>query len=105
MGHKSLINQIGYVIPKTQLLGDYIWFGWIYYINPVAYSFEAVVTNEFAGRTMQCSPSQLVPQGPGVQERYQGCSVAGAAVGAHSVEGSAYLEASYSEWKPNPTTK
>jgi len=53
---------------------------------------------------MQCSPSQLVPQGPGVQEQYQGCSVAGAAVGAHSVEGSAYLGASYSKCLlPSPT--
>lgn len=29
-----LVIYTGYVIPKTQLLGDYIWFGWLYYLNP-----------------------------------------------------------------------
>ncbi|KAI6861164.1 putative ABC transporter, partial [Hortaea werneckii] len=42
-----LIIYTGYVIPKPQLLGEYIWFGWIYWVNPLGYSFEAVLTNEF----------------------------------------------------------
>ncbi|GJC92543.1 ABC-2 type transporter [Colletotrichum higginsianum] len=54
----------GYVIPKPALLNDSIWFGWIYFINPVAYGFEALQTNEFFGRQMQCSESQLVPRDP-----------------------------------------
>lgn len=90
-----LIIYTGYVIPKTQLLSDYIWFGWIFWINPVAYSFEAVLTNEFAGRTMQCAPAQLVPQGPGVDPAYQGCALAGAQVNAHEVVGSTYLGTQY----------
>ncbi|KAG9684475.1 putative ABC transporter, partial [Aureobasidium melanogenum] len=90
-----LIIYTGYVIPKTQLLGDYIWFGWIYYINPIAYSFEAVLTNEFSGRTMQCAPSNLVPHGPGIDPAFQGCTLTGAAVNAHTVSGSAYLEQQY----------
>ncbi|KAG9518358.1 putative ABC transporter, partial [Aureobasidium melanogenum] len=90
-----LIIYTGYVIPKTQLLGDYIWFGWIYYINPIAYSFEAVLTNEFSDRTMQCSPDNLVPQGPGIDPAFQGCTLTGAAVNAHTVNGAAYLETQY----------
>lgn len=90
-----LIIYTGYVIPKTQLLSKYIWFGWIYYINPIAYSFEAVLTNEFSGRTMQCAPEQLVPQGPGVESAFQGCDLGGAAVNARTVSGSAYLETTY----------
>lgn len=90
-----LIIYTGYVIPKTQLLSDYIWFGWIYYINPIAYSFEAVLTNEFSGRTMQCAPEQLVPQGPGIDPAFQGCQLSGAAVNAHTVSGTAYLETTY----------
>ncbi|KAF1360157.1 ABC drug exporter AtrF [Lizonia empirigonia] len=73
-----LIVFTGYVIPKPQLLGEYIWFGWLFHINPVAYLFEAVLTNEFSSRVIECSPSQLVPQGPGIDPQYQGCSLTGA---------------------------
>ncbi|KAK5134541.1 hypothetical protein LTR08_006326 [Meristemomyces frigidus] len=90
-----LVIFTGYVIPKTQLLSKYIWFGWIYWINPMAYAFEAVLTNEFSGRTMECAPSQLVPQGAGVDPRYQGCAITGAGVNAHSVPGSDYLATTY----------
>lgn len=90
-----LIIYTGYVIPKPQLIGQYIWFGWLYYVNPVGYSFEAVISNEFAGRTMECAPEQLVPQGPGVDPAYQGCALPGAAVNAQSVPGSQYLQTNY----------
>jgi len=90
-----LLIYTGYVIPKTQLLSKYIWFGWIFYINPVAYSFEAVLTNEFAFRTMQCAPEQLVPQGPGVNPAYQGCALAGARVDAAAVQGEAYYSTQF----------
>lgn len=89
------IIYTGYVIPKTQLVTEYIWFGWIYYINPIAYAFEAVLTNEFAFRDMPCAESMLVPQGPGIDPTYQGCALPGAAVNAKSVNGAAYLEAQY----------
>ena len=90
-----LVIYTGYVIPKTQLLTKYIWFGWIYWINPLGYSFEAVLANEFTGRVMQCGEEQLVPQGPGVDPRYQGCALAGAQVNSKSVPGSAYLAYQY----------
>lgn len=90
-----LVIYTGYVIPKTQLLGDYIWFGWIYWINPLGYSFEAVLTNEFSGRTMQCADAQLVPQGEGIDPAYQGCALTGASINAHSVSGTDYLATTY----------
>ena len=96
-----LIIYTGYVIPKPQLLSDYIWFGWIYYINPVAYSFEAVLTNEFSDRTMQCAPSQLVPQGPGVDPAYQGCSLTGASPNSNTVPGADYLQVSFNYSRSN----
>lgn len=86
-----LIIYTGYAIPKTQLLSKYIWFGWIYHINPISYAFEAILTNEFSDRDMACADSMLVPQGPGVDPRYQGCAIPGAAVNAHSVSGATYL--------------
>ena len=90
-----LIIYTGYVIAKPELLQQKIWFGWLYYLNPVAYSFEGVLTSEFAGRVMECAPSQLVPQGPGVQPQYQGCAVGGAQVGSTSVTGERYLATTY----------
>ncbi|KAK8069840.1 ATP-binding multidrug cassette transport protein [Apiospora phragmitis] len=90
-----LVIYTGYVIPKTQLLGDYIWFGWMYWINPIGYSFESVMSNEFSGRTIECAPSQLVPQGPNIQPEYQGCATTGANVNARPVSGSDYIEASF----------
>lgn len=86
-----LIVYAGYVIPKPQLLSQKIWFGWIYYINPISYAFEGVLSNEFSGRVMQCAPVQLVPQGPGTGPPYQGCAIPGAQVGATAVSGSMYL--------------
>ncbi|KAL5121843.1 ATP-binding cassette transporter snq2 [Pleosporales sp. CAS-2024a] len=88
-----LIIYTGYVIPKPQLLGQYVWFGWLYY--PVAYSFEAVETNEFSNRIMHCAPEQLVPRGPGVDAAHQGCSLTGAPANSRIVPGADYLSTSF----------
>lgn len=91
-----LIIYVGYVIPKQTLIGDRIWFGWLYYINPVSYAYEGVLTNEFSGRIMQCDPSMLVPSGPNINPRYQSCALTGSVPGSPTVSGSAYLETSFS---------
>ncbi|KXH67275.1 ABC-2 type transporter [Colletotrichum salicis] len=91
----------GYVIPKPNLLSDAIWFGWIYYINPVAYGFEAIQANEFFGREMQCSESQLVPRGLGSDTNYQGCSLPGSTMGSTVVSGPDYLQASFQYSRAN----
>ena len=96
-----LIIYTGYAIPKTQLLSKYIWFGWLYWVNPVGYSFEAVLTNEFSDRTMECAPSQLVPQGPDVDPAFQGCRLTGATPNSRSVSGADYLEASFNYSRAN----
>ncbi|KAK3066382.1 ATP-binding cassette transporter snq2 [Teratosphaeriaceae sp. CCFEE 6253] len=44
---------------------------------------------------MECAPSQLVPQGPGVDPAYQGCAIAGAQVNSRTVSGSDYLQTTY----------
>ena len=90
-----LILYVGYVIPKQSLIDGSIWFGWLFYVNPISYSYESVLTNEFSNRVMECSPSQLIPQGPGVEPAYQGCSLTGSQLGQASVDGSRYLESSF----------
>ncbi|KAJ5896051.1 ABC multidrug transporter atrF [Penicillium subrubescens] len=90
-----LILYVGYVIPKQTLVNDSIWFGWLFYVNPLSYSYEAVLSNEFSDRTMECAPSQLVPQGPGAVAGYQGCALTGSPLGQTSVPGSQYLQANF----------
>jgi ATP-binding cassette subfamily G (WHITE) protein 2 (SNQ2) len=96
-----LVIFTGYVIPKKQLLTDYIWFGWLYWVNPISYSFEAVLTNEFSGRLMDCAPDQLVPTGPNIQPEYQGCALSGAQLGSSQVSGSDYLQTTYNYERSN----
>lgn len=96
-----LIIFVGYVIPKQTLTSDVIWFGWLYYINPVSYAYEAVLTNEFSGRSMQCSPDQLIPQGPNVDPRYQACALTGAQPGRTDVTGAEYYQTSFSYSRSN----
>lgn len=67
IGLNLLVIYTGYLIPKPLLLSRYIWFGWLYYINPTSYAYEALLGNEFSGRTMQFSSQQLIPQGPQVR--------------------------------------
>ncbi|PKY06821.1 pleiotropic drug resistance protein, ABC superfamily [Aspergillus campestris IBT 28561] len=90
-----LVLFVGYVIPKQDLINGSIWFGWLFYVNPIAYSYESVLTNEFSDRVMQCNPSMLIPQGPGVDPKYQGCSLTGSQLGHADVSGSAYLQATF----------
>ncbi|KAL3458663.1 ABC-2 type transporter-domain-containing protein [Aspergillus heterothallicus] len=90
-----LVLFVGYVIPKQGLIDGSIWFGWLFYVNPLSYSYEAVLTNEFSDRVMQCDPSMLVPQGPGVDPQYQGCSLTGSELGSTDVSGADYLATSF----------
>jgi ATP-binding cassette subfamily G (WHITE) protein 2 (SNQ2) len=90
-----LVIYTGYVITKPQLISQKIWFGWLYYVNPISYAFEAVISNEFTGREFECAPTQLVPQGPGVDPQYQGCAIAGSQLGRTSVSGATYLETQF----------
>ncbi|KAI4216283.1 MAG: hypothetical protein LQ351_001293 [Letrouitia transgressa] len=96
-----LIVYTGYVIAKPELVHKKIWFGWLYYVNPVAYSFESVLTNEFSGRVMDCSPQMLIPQGPGIEPQYQGCAIRGAEIGTPTVDGQRYLSDSFDYHRSN----
>ncbi|KAM0334541.1 hypothetical protein ACHAQA_001571 [Verticillium albo-atrum] len=96
-----LIIFTGYVIPRPQLLSKYIWFGWLYWINPLSYSFEGVLSNEFTGVELPCSADQLVPQGPSVQSGYQGCAIPGASANSQSVLGDDYIQAAYNYSRSN----
>ena len=87
----SLFMYMGYMIAKPQM---HPWFSWIYYINPMAYAFDALTSNEFHNTEMPCAGPNLVPNGPGYGPDVGGQScvgVVGAAPGDTSFSGDSYL--------------
>jgi ATP-binding cassette subfamily G (WHITE) protein 2 (SNQ2) len=113
------IIYTGYGIPKPQLLCRSPWVGWIYWINPFSYSFEAVLASgthprlsfrfshsntdsEFSNRNLTCAEAQVAPRDiPGLDIRNQGCGFAGAQPFSSSnpnplsIMGERYLQVQY----------
>lgn len=87
-----LIVYTGYLIPVRKM---HPWFSWLRWINWMQYSFEALLSNEFAGSEIGCEPPFLVPQGPGAEPQYQSCALAGSEPGRTTVDGAAYIKTSY----------
>ncbi|ORY37047.1 hypothetical protein BCR33DRAFT_721688 [Rhizoclosmatium globosum] len=71
----------GYIIPHQYMKP---WFIWVYWLNPLAYGFKTLITNEFEGLLFPCT-------GTNCDSNYQTCSMAGGSPGATSVDGLAYL--------------
>ncbi|EXJ86854.1 hypothetical protein A1O3_03808 [Capronia epimyces CBS 606.96] len=87
-----LVVYTGYLIPVSQMKP---WFSWLRRINWLQYAFEGLMSNEFAGLTLDCVPPYLVPQGPDARPQYQSCALAGNQPGQTSVDGSRYIQASF----------
>lgn len=87
----ALITFIGYQQPKPDM---HPWFVWIYWINPLAYGFEALMGNEFHNQVIPCVNNNLIPNflPQYADTTHQACSgVRGAAPYATSVSGDDYL--------------
>ncbi|KAK1485692.1 ABC-2 type transporter [Colletotrichum cuscutae] len=92
----ALIMYCGYMIQKSQM---HPWFVWIFWINPLAYAFDSLMSTEFYGQLIPCVGPNLVPNGPGYTDSaHQSCAgVAGAIQGSTTLTGDQYLSAlSYS---------
>jgi ATP-binding cassette subfamily G (WHITE) protein 2 (SNQ2) len=87
----SMFVYMGYMVIKPEM---HPWFVWIFWINPMAYGFEALLGNEFHGQEIPCIGPNIIPGGLGYGsgEGGQACAgVGGARVGATSVTGDEYL--------------
>ncbi|KAL3458292.1 ABC-2 type transporter-domain-containing protein [Aspergillus heterothallicus] len=86
----ALIMYTGYMIRKPEM---HPWFVWIYWIDPLAYGFDALLSNEFHGKVIPCIGTNLVPNGPGYENATtQSCTgVGGAIPGRNYVLGDDYL--------------
>ncbi|KNE98927.1 hypothetical protein PSTG_07772 [Puccinia striiformis f. sp. tritici PST-78] len=83
----------GYMIAKAHMQD---WLRWIYYINPAAYAFAALMANEFGRVDFTCSGTSIVPRGEGYPSTVgpnQACTVAGARPGSQIIRGTDYMEA------------
>nr|A0A2U8U2K9.1 RecName: Full=ABC transporter asL7; AltName: Full=Xenovulene A biosynthesis cluster protein L7 [Sarocladium sp. 'schorii']AWM95783.1 ABC transporter [Sarocladium sp. 'schorii'] len=86
-----LITFAGFMVPINYMLP---WCRWINYLNPVAYGFESLMINEYAGREFRCSnyiPFDGTPGDPNVA-----CNVVGAVAGETFVSGDAHISEAYS---------
>ncbi|KAI5955256.1 CDR3 [Candida jiufengensis] len=83
----------GFAIPITYMLG---WCKWIHWINPLAYAYEALISNEFHGRTFECS--SFVPSGFGYPTSGNSvvCASIAAIPGSYFVDGDLYIQTAFS---------
>ncbi|KAI8351922.1 ABC-2 type transporter-domain-containing protein [Mortierella sp. GBAus27b] len=85
----ALILYSGYLIPYQAMHG---WFIWIFWINPLAYAFKALMANEMRGLRFSCDVPYLIPYGPGYGNlENQVCTLAGSKPGQNYVEGPDYM--------------
>lgn len=86
----ALIMYTGYMIQKPQM---HPWFSWIYWIDPLSYAFDALLSNEFHGKHIECVGTNLVPLGQSYTDpAHQSCTgVGGQTAGLTSLTGDAYL--------------
>ncbi|KAL2816906.1 ABC-2 type transporter-domain-containing protein [Aspergillus granulosus] len=89
----GMVIYTGFTIPTRNMLG---WSRWINYINPIAYSFESFMVNEFDGRQFPCKG--IIPAGGQYEDasmEHRICGTVGAESGSSIVDGSMFLELSY----------
>ena len=94
----DLVIFTGFVIPRRYMLD---WCSWLHWIDPIAYSFEALIVNEFHNREFPCD--QYVPSGPGYTVDRTGstnvCSAIGSKAGLSDVNGDSYFQSQFEyEW-------
>ncbi|KAJ2720377.1 ATP-binding cassette transporter snq2 [Coemansia sp. Benny D115] len=88
-----MILLVGYLQPPRSM---HPWFKWIYWINPLAYGFKALMCNEFRNLRMRCTGANLIPNGDGFDDiSNQVCTLQGAKPGEAYVLGRDYLAEGY----------
>jgi len=96
----AIVIYTGFALPVPNMRG---WARWINYLDPVAYGFESLMINEFAGRAFACDADAFVPSGSAyanVSPTQRVCGAVGAVAGSSVVGGTAYIQSSY-EYYPS----
>ncbi|KAI1264453.1 putative ABC multidrug transporter [Xylariaceae sp. FL1019] len=86
----------GYLIPVHLM---HPWFKWIAYINPVQYTFHALIGSEDEALVFECVEPELLPFGSGyTRSQYQGCTAPGSVAGQSMFSGVSFLDAQYGDF-------
>ncbi|WWC85443.1 uncharacterized protein L201_000306 [Kwoniella dendrophila CBS 6074] len=91
-----LVTYAGYIIYVPSM---HPWFSWIRWIDPVYYSFEALMTSQLAAVELQCIPPQLAPYGQGYTDGPAACAIAGAQPGSTTLDGTAWVNTALDMYK------
>ena len=86
----SMVLFTGFVIPNRVLYANWTVGG--PYINPLAYAFESLMTNEFHNRRFDCPGNAFIPYPPNqaIDNKFI-CSSGGGRVGEPFIDGDNYL--------------
>ncbi|KAI1124029.1 putative ABC multidrug transporter [Nemania abortiva] len=85
----------GYLVPVPSM---HVWFRWIAYIDPVQYTFGALMGSETDGLTLECVEPQFIPYGNDYEDIYRGCSAPGSTPGQSTYSGADFLKAQYGDF-------
>ncbi|KAJ3512950.1 hypothetical protein NLJ89_g3230 [Agrocybe chaxingu] len=95
----NFIEYTGYILPVVSMKR---WLFWIYYINPVAYAWQACMENEFMRIILTCDGNAIIPRNglglnlyPSGLGPNQACTLFGAQGGSDIINGAAYLSVGY----------
>ncbi|KAF5312934.1 hypothetical protein D9619_002752 [Psilocybe cf. subviscida] len=95
----NFVEYTGYILPVTRMKR---WLFWIYYLNPIAYAWQACMENEFMRISLTCDGTGIIPRnGPGLNKYPDGlgpnqaCTLFGAERGNNVISGTAYIAAGY----------
>lgn len=94
----AVFTYTGFVIPIPDMRP---WFRWIAYINPIAYTFQALMINEFSDRHLACA--LYIPFGSAYSNlgpKSVICNANGAVAGQNYVDGDTYIQKTY-EYSPD----
>ncbi|GMF06050.1 unnamed protein product [[Candida] boidinii] len=86
----ALVIYTGFAIPTPNMHG---WSRWINYLDPIAYTFESLLANEFSGVEFPCTA--FVPDYDDVSLEFKTCSSVSAIPGYSYINGSDYIAAAY----------
>ncbi|KAI1742988.1 P-loop containing nucleoside triphosphate hydrolase protein [Xylaria scruposa] len=83
----------GFVVPAAYMVP---WFSWFRYLNPLTYTYESLMINEFRSRQFPCLA--IIPDGPAysqIEARFRTCALMGGEAGKQEINGTLYLDLKY----------
>ncbi|KAK7207674.1 ABC-2 type transporter-domain-containing protein [Myxozyma melibiosi] len=94
LGIMIIFIYAGFLIPLPLMK---VWFRWLNYLNPLRFSFEALLANEMHAREMDCT-ANLIPSGASYENvsiDYRVCAATGSESASDHVSGDRYISTAF----------